>query len=237
MAAPDSPAGTGRLLTGVTWAVLLLGLWLWGRAATAGNSAPTTGDVAAVGRPLGVPLPPAHDPLDGAAVPQRVEIPSVGIDASIVRRGLDDGGAIEPPPFEKPKAVGWYADGTEPGAEGAALFVGHVDTETKPAVFYGLSAAKPGDKVRVSRSDGKVAEFTVDDVQVFTRERFDAQKAYGPREDGRAELRLITCGGTYDHASRAYTANVVVSAYLTAEKSAGRSAGASGPVSAARSHA
>ncbi|MFE7749380.1 class F sortase [Streptomyces sp. NPDC057428] len=222
MTATERPAGTGRLLTGVAWAVLLLGLWLWGRAATAGNSAPTTGDVAAVGRPLGVPLPPAHDPLDGAA-PQRVEIPSVGIDADIVRRGLDGEGAIEPPPFAAPKDVGWYADGTEPGAEGAAIFVGHVDTETKPAVFYGLSAARPGEKVRVSRSDGKVAEFTIDDVQVFTRERFDAQKAYGPREDGRAELRLITCGGTYDHEAHAYTANVVVSAYLTDEKSGRKS--------------
>ncbi|MEU9362674.1 class F sortase [Streptomyces sp. NPDC051784] len=216
MSAADRPAGTGRLLTGVTWAVLLLGLWLWGRAATAGNSAPTTGDVAAVGRPLGVPLPPAHEPLDGAA-PQRVEIPSIGIKATVVRRGLDAEGAIEPPPFATPKAVGWYADGTEPGAEGAALFVGHVDTESEPAVFYGLSAARPGEKVRVSRTDGKIAEFTIDDVQVFTRERFDAQKAYGQRHDGRAELRLITCGGTYDRASHAYTANVVVSAYLTAE--------------------
>ncbi|MFG2426362.1 class F sortase [Streptomyces sp. NPDC048590] len=216
MSAADRPAGTGRLLTGVTWAVLLLGLWLWGRAATAGNSAPTTGDVAAVGRPLGVPLPPAHEPLDGAA-PQRVEIPSIGIEATVVRRGLDAEGAIEPPPFATPKAVGWYADGTEPGAEGAALFVGHVDTESEPAVFYGLSAARPGEKVRVSRADGKIAEFTIDDVQVFTRERFDAQKAYGQRHDGRAELRLITCGGTYDRASHAYTANVVVSAYLTAE--------------------
>ncbi|HEY9441156.1 MAG TPA: class F sortase, partial [Streptomyces sp.] len=36
MSAPDRSAGTGRLLTGVTWAVLLLGLWLWGRAATDG---------------------------------------------------------------------------------------------------------------------------------------------------------------------------------------------------------
>ncbi|MFB8024291.1 MULTISPECIES: class F sortase [unclassified Streptomyces] len=227
MTATDRPAGTGRLLTGVAWAVLLLGLWLWGRAATAGNSAPTTGDVAAVGRPLGVPLPPAHDPLDGAS-PQRVEIPSVGIDATVVRRGLDGEGAIEPPPFETPKAVGWYAAGTEPGTEGAALFVGHVDTETKPAVFYGLSAARPGEKVRVSRSDGKTAEFTIDDVQVFTRERFDAQKAYGPRKDGRAELRLITCGGTYDHTSHAYTANVVVSAYLTAEKNTEKSTGEGG---------
>ncbi|MFD4033645.1 class F sortase [Streptomyces sp. NPDC058637] len=221
MPAPDRPAGTGRLLTGVAWAVLLLGLWLWGREATGGNSAPTTGDVAAVGRPLGVPLPPAHAPLDGAA-PERVEIPSIGIEAPVVPRGLDSEGAVDPPPYARPGTVGWYGSGTEPGTEGAALFVGHVDTETKPAVFYGLSTAQPGAKVRVSRSDGTIAEFTIDDVQVFTRERFDAQKAYGPRKDGRAELRLITCGGTYDHKSRAYTANVVVSAYLTGEKSGGK---------------
>lgn len=226
MSAPDRSAGTGRLLTGVTWAVLLLGLWLWGREATDGpgrSSAPTTGDVAAVGRPLGVPLPPAHEPLDAAA-PRSVEIPSIGVEAPVVRRGLDASGAIAPPPYETPQTVGWYAKGTQPGSEGAALFVGHVDTETKPAVFYGLSAARPGAKVQVNRADGTIAEFTIDDVQVFTRERFDAEKAYGPREDGRAELRLITCGGAYDHASHAYTANVVVSAYLTGEKDAGEKA-------------
>ncbi|MFD5985850.1 class F sortase [Streptomyces cyaneofuscatus] len=214
MSAPDRPAGTGRLLTGVAWAVLLLGLWLWGRDASGGMSAPTTGDVAAVGRPLGAPLPPAHEPVEGAA-PRSVEVPSVGIDAPVVRRGLDQDGAIDPPPYDLPQTAGWYGKGTEPGAEGAALLVGHVDTETKPAVFYGLSAVRPGEKVKVTREDGSVAEFTVDDVQVVTRERFDAEKAYGPRVDGRAELRLITCGGTYDQKSRSYTANVVVSAYLT----------------------
>lgn len=214
MSAPDRPAGTGRLLTGVAWAVLLLGLWLWGRDASGGMSAPTTGDVAAVGRPLGAPLPPAHEPVEGAA-PRSVEVPSVGIDAPVVRRGLDQDGAIDPPPYDLPQTAGWYGKGTEPGAEGAALLVGHVDTETKPAVFYGLSAVRPGEKVKVTREDGSVAEFTVDDVEVVTRERFDAEKAYGPRVDGRAELRLITCGGTYDQKSRSYTANVVVSAYLT----------------------
>ncbi|WP_326705686.1 class F sortase [Streptomyces cyaneofuscatus] len=214
MAAPDRPAGTGRLLTGVAWAVLLLGLWLWGRDASGAMSAPTTGDVAAVGRPLGAPLPPAHAPVEGAA-PRSVEVPSVGIDAPVVRRGLDRDGAIDPPPYDLPQTAGWYGKGTEPGAEGAALIVGHVDTETKPAVFYGLSAVRPGEKVKVTREDGSVAEFTVDDVQVVTRERFDAEKAYGPRVDGRAELRLITCGGKYDQKSRSYTANVVVSAYLT----------------------
>ncbi|MFB7294900.1 class F sortase [Streptomyces rubiginosohelvolus] len=222
MGAPDRPAGNGRLLTGVTWAVLLLGLWLWGKEAGGGFgglSGPTTGDVAAVGRPFGASLPPAHDPLDGAA-PERVEVPSVGIEAPVVARGLDPDGAIDPPPYGMPKTAGWYGDGTQPGAKGTALFVGHVDTDTKPAVFYGLSAVKPGARIEVTRTDGSVAEFTVDDVQLVTRERFDAQKAYGPREDGRAELRLITCGGTYDHTTRSYTANVVVSAYLTGAKGA-----------------
>ncbi|MET7581791.1 class F sortase [Streptomyces microflavus] len=219
MSAPDRPAGTGRLLTGVAWAVLLLGLWLWGRDASGGMSAPTTGDVAAVGRPLGAPLPPAREPLDGAA-PRSVEVPSVGIDAPVVPRGLDKDGAIDPPPYDLPQTAGWYGKGTEPGAEGAALIVGHVDTESEPAVFYGLSAVQPGEKVRVVRDDGSVAEFTVDNVQVVTRERFDAEKAYGPRVDGRAELRLITCGGKYDEKSRSYTANVVVSAYLTGAKGA-----------------
>lgn len=38
---------------------------------------------------------------------------------------------------------------------------------------------------------------------------------YGQRQADRAELRLITCGGTFDRKTGAYTANVVVSAYLT----------------------
>ncbi|MEU9563795.1 class F sortase [Streptomyces sp. NPDC048161] len=223
MSAPDGTAGHGRLLAGVAWAVLLLGLWLWGRGITDGSgasSAPTTGDIAAVGRPLGVALPPPHDPIEGA-VPERVEIPSIGVRAPVVARDLDKDGAIEPPPFDTPQTVGWYGGGTEPGAKGPALLVGHVDTEIRPAVFYGLSAARPGAKVEVIRTDGTVAEFTIDDVQVFTRARFDADKAYGPRQDGRAELRLITCGGTFDRTSHEYDANVVVSAYLTGEKPAG----------------
>ncbi|MER5616088.1 class F sortase [Streptomyces sp. NPDC002215] len=223
MSAPDSTAGRGRLLAGVVWAVLLLGLWFWGRDITDGSgagSAPTTGDIAAVGRPLGVPMPPPHDPIEGAA-PERIEIPSIGVEAPVIARGLDKDGAIEPPSFAAAQSVAWYEGGAEPGAKGPALMVGHVDTETRPAVFYGLSAARPGAKVEITRADGTVAEFTVDDVQVFTRAHFDADRAYGPRKAGRAELRLITCGGTFDRATHSYDANVVVSAYLTGEKSTG----------------
>ncbi len=218
MSSVEHPTGSnGRLLTGVAWAVLLLGLWLWGREipdGPGGTSAPTTGDVAAVGRPAGVPMPPAHDPLEPVK-PSRVEIPSIRVTAPVVPRGLDSTGAIDPPPYATPYTVGWYGSGTRPGAAGAALLVGHVDTEAKPAVFYRLSSVRPGGKIKVTRTDGSVAAFTIDDVQVFGRDRFDPRKVYGPREKGRAELRLITCGGRFDRATQTYTANVVVSAYLT----------------------
>ncbi|MGW1778591.1 class F sortase [Streptomyces sp. NPDC002143] len=213
----DRERSSGRFLTGLAWAMLLLGLWLWGREATDvrhGISAPATGDIAAVGRPPDVELPPAAQPL-GQALPQRIDIPELGVQAPVVARGLDAEGAIDPPPFDQAGVVGWYADGAQPGAQGTALLVGHVDTETRPAVFYKLSTLKAGETVRVIRDDGKVAEFTVDDVTVVQRDRFDARQAYGTRQSGRAELRLITCGGVFDRVSHSYTANVIVSAYLT----------------------
>ncbi|APY88119.1 class F sortase [Streptomyces alfalfae] len=217
MSGDAPPAGRGRLLTGVAWAVLLAGLGLGGSGLSAlggGLVAPATGDVAAVGRPLGVELPRGHAPL-APARPHRVDVPALGIEAPVSARGLDPDGAIDPPPFEEADTVGWYGGGTRPGTPGVALFVGHVDTRTRPAVFYDLSAVRPGQKIRVARDDGTTAEFTVDDVEVVTRERFDAARAYGPREEDRAELRLITCGGAFDRAAHTYTANVIVSAYLT----------------------
>ncbi|MDQ0581235.1 class F sortase [Streptomyces rishiriensis] len=213
----DRERSSGRFLTGLAWTVLLLGLWLWGREVTDvrhGTSAPATGDMAAVGRPPDAGLPPAVKPL-GRALPQRIDIPGLGVQAPVVARGLDAEGGVDPPPFDQAGVVGWYAAGAEPGARGTALLVGHVDTETRPAVFYKLSTLEAGETVRVVRDDGSIAEFTVDAVEVVQRERFDARQAYGPRQPDRAELRLITCGGTFDRVSRSYTANVVVSAYLT----------------------
>ncbi|WP_435216329.1 class F sortase [Streptomyces sp. bgisy034] len=217
MAEQENSGHRGRILMGVAWTVLLLGLWLWGREVTdvrQGADAPVSGDVAAVGRPASVQLPPAVRPL-GDALPQRLDIPALDLRAPVVARGLDAHAAIDPPPYAQAGAVGWYAAGVKPGAVGAALMAGHVDTESAPAVFHRLGALAPGATVRVLRDDGRVAEFTVDDVRVVSRENFDAHQVYGTHRPGRAELRLITCAGTFDRASRAYSANVVVSAYLT----------------------
>ncbi|MEV6670732.1 class F sortase [Streptomyces sp. NPDC051162] len=212
----ERSSGHGRLLTGVAWAALLVALWLWGREITDGTvtTTPTAGDVAAAGRPSAHPLPPAHAPLPPAG-PRGLVIKSVGVRAPVEDRGLDPLGAVDPPPYQRAGAVGWYRGGPRPGSPGAAVLVGHVDTDHAPAVFYDLAALKRGATVTVDRADGSTAEFTVEDVSVFTKEHFDAHRVYGPRRANRAELRLITCGGTYDRARRSYSANVVVSAYLT----------------------
>ncbi|THA53822.1 class F sortase [Streptomyces sp. A1136] len=210
----EEPRGSGgsRLLTFAAWTVLVLGLWLWGREIT-GVPVPPAGQ-AGGGGAAAPGLPVAHAPL-AAAPPARLDVPSLGIQAPVISRGLDRVGAIEPPPYENPGTVGWWSGGTQPGKAGTALLVGHVDTRAKPAVFYGLSTVGRGDKVGVVRADGSVAEFTVEDVRVYERAGFDPQKAYGPKVPGRAELRLVTCGGTYDKTAKEYSANVVVSAYLT----------------------
>ncbi|MFE6779723.1 class F sortase [Streptomyces sp. NPDC057702] len=212
---PAPGGGRGRLLVGLAWAALLVGLWLWGRDGGAGVLAgPTTGDVAAVGRPGGRAQP--HPPLSAAA-PRTLDAPGAGVRwARVVGRDLDASGAVDPPPYDRPGDVGWFRAGPRPGQAGAAVLVGHVDTEAGPAVFRDLGTLRPGERLRVARADATVAEFTVEDVAVVPHDRFDPHRVYGPRRAGRAELRLITCGGTFDRATRAYSANVVVSAYLTA---------------------
>jgi hypothetical protein len=198
--------------------VLLLGLWVWGRDLTDGVAAqaPTTGDVAAVGRPPGTPAQ-AHAPVVASTTvrPTRLTIGSLGVRADVVARGRATNGAVTPPPRTAPDVVGWYAEGPPPGEKGAALLVGRVATPSDRAVFYGLSGIRPGNVVEVQRSDGSTAQFTVEDVKLYDRAHFDARRAYGAHERGRSELRLIATGGTSDPATGDHLTNVVVSAHLT----------------------
>jgi LPXTG-site transpeptidase (sortase) family protein len=199
----------GRLASCATWTLLLLALWAWGLHLTGG---PVFGGGSASG--AGTPAVRAA-PLAGDPPPRRLEIDAIGVSADIVARGVDADGGVAPPPFDTPRAVGWYAGGPTPGEAGAAVLVGHLDTRTEPAVFYSLSTLKAGDGVRVTRADGSAATFAVGEVEVIDRADFDPGHVYGARDPGAAELRLITCGGSYDPERRAYSANVVVSAYLT----------------------
>lgn len=167
----------------------------------------------ATARGTAVRADPAVSPLPPAE-PLWLRIPAINVSAPVTKLHLDSSGALEPPPFDHPDDAGWYSEGTPPGSAGTAVTAGHVDLPTGNAgVFYELGALARGDTIEVRRADQRTAVFTVDAIEVYDKERFPSEKVYG--NSGRAELRVITCGGGYTKRT-GYQGNVVVYATLTA---------------------
>ncbi|MFF4369397.1 class F sortase [Streptomyces sp. NPDC001594] len=149
-----------------------------------------------------------------ASVPERIVIPSIGVDARLNTVGLQADGEMQAPAFDKPMDAAWYREGPTPGGAGAAAIVGHLDTSTTPkAVFFKVPDLKKGAEIDVKREDHSTAVFTVDDVETFKKDAFPTQKVYGDTH-GKAELRVITCGGDLTQ-DRHWNSNVVVFAHLT----------------------
>ncbi|MFD5468421.1 class F sortase [Kitasatospora sp. NPDC127059] len=183
-----------------------------GQAAPPAAVAPAVpGAVAAATTANASPAAPGS-PVLKRSKPTRLRIPQIAVDAPFTELTLGPAGQLNAPPPDDKNLVGWYRDGAAPGERGSAVVAGHVDTTKGPAVFLLLSLLLPGNKVEVSRADGTVAVFTVDAVETFAKNAFPDQKVYGKTPD--AQLRLITCGGTYDKKRRDYLDNVVVFAHL-----------------------
>ncbi|KAB1930785.1 class F sortase [Micromonospora sp. ALFpr18c] len=167
-------------------------------------------------------------PLDGAPVaqgdappglarstPTSIEIPRIGVDATIMSLGTNPDGTVQVPPLEQADQAGWYEPGASPGETGNAVIVGHVDSaKLGPAVFFDLGALTPGDTITVRRADGQPATFQVDSVRSYPKTSFPTEVVYGPND--RPGLRVVTCGGQFDEAARSYRDNVVVFATLVA---------------------
>ncbi|WUO17888.1 class F sortase [Streptomyces sp. NBC_00289] len=165
-----------------------------------------------VGRTVAPAAGSVVQPLQPSA-PLRLRIPTIGVDAPVSKLDLDASGALQPPPADHPGLAGWYGGGPPPGSVGTAVTTGHVDLPNgQRGVFYGLGSVAKGNTIEVDRADRRTALFTVDAVEVYDKERFPDDKVYG--SSGRAELRVITCGGGYTKHS-GYQGNVVVYATLT----------------------
>ena len=147
------------------------------------------------------------------SAPVSVDIPSVGIRSShIVELGIGRDGVLEAPTsFATP---GWYAAGPTPGELGPFVIAGHVDSRNGPAVFYRIGALHKGSQVMVKRADGTTARFTIDDVGRYRKTDFPTERVYG--NVTRAEIRLITCGGAFDHTTGHYVDNIVAFGHLLA---------------------
>ncbi len=167
------------------------------------------------GAPTGTPSPPgpavaeAAPPPPGGIRPVRVRVPAIGVDASVGDLGLNPDRTLEVP--DDVGATGWWSGGTRPGGAGPAVVVGHVDSETGPAVFYRLRDLAAGDRVELVGADGAVVNFTVDDVATVPKDAFPTAAVYGPTPA--PTLRLVTCGGEFDDETEHYRSNTI--AYAT----------------------
>lgn len=144
------------------------------------------------------------------SIPTRIEVPSIGVDSSLMGLGLDATGAMQVPAEGFP--AGWYTGAPTPGETGPAVIAGHVDWAGAPGVFFELTNLEPGAEIAVTREDGSIARFEVTEVTTFPKDEFPTDLVYGTLDY--AGLRLITCGGAFDESASSYQDNVVAFAKL-----------------------
>jgi LPXTG-site transpeptidase (sortase) family protein len=139
-------------------------------------------------------------------LPVRLRIPAIGVDSRLEKLGVSRRGRLQPP--VDPQRAGWFPGSAVPGEIGSAVIAGHRDSLVGPAVFWRLTDLRPGDKITVTRSDGVVERFEVAQIHRVPRASFPTEQVYGATPD--RLLRLITCGGLYDHVHGRYLDNVLV---------------------------
>jgi hypothetical protein len=146
----------------------------------------------------------------GVARPDWLVIPAIGVSTNLIRLGLTADHALQVPPTAA--IAGWYTKSPRPGQLGAAIIAGHIDSHLGPGVFYRLRDLRRGQFIYVIRANHTVAVFEVTSKHMYAKSSFPDSVIYGPVPD--AELRLITCGGTFDYSTGSYLSNVVVTAVL-----------------------
>lgn len=147
------------------------------------------------------------------SVPIKIRIRKIGLRAGLGEVGLAANGKVETPPYENANRAMWYRLGPSPGEIGSSVILGHVDDKKSVAVFYYLTRIRPGDEIEVTRTDRRVAVFTVTSIEQFAKSDFPSVRVYGPSDA--PELRLITCGGVYDHSTTRWRDNIIVFARMT----------------------
>lgn len=215
---PHEPASTARPGSRHGRAVAFAGmLTIVGTVAAmaVGFATPSAPDDAPRGSPAADGRPdPAPQPI---ADPVRVHVAARGIAADMIALGKHADGSLEVP--DNAQTAGWWTGGASPGEQGASVIVGHVDSYDGPGAFIGLADVTAGDRVTVQRADGSDVHFRVARVETHAKDAFPTQAVYGHTQA--PTLRLVTCAGRFDPASRSYEDNVVVFADLEAGEADG----------------
>ena len=149
----------------------------------------------------------AGSPL-GGATPSRICIPAIGVDASIMQLGLNADRTVQVPPLSRVGDAGWYKYSAAPGSVGPTVILGHVDSaQYGTGVFFELGRLQAGNRVSVTREDGRVATYRVVNVDEVSKKHFPTQAVYGPTSG--PAIRLVTCGGPFDSSTGNYEDNII----------------------------
>ncbi|HEY4456380.1 MAG TPA: class F sortase [Pseudonocardiaceae bacterium] len=146
------------------------------------------------------------------SVPVSLEIPKISARSNLLSLGLAADGTVALPPVTTPMQASWFNGSPAPGEIGPSVIFGHVDGDKQAGIFFRLHELTKGDLVLVKRADGRTATFQVTQIEETSKNTFPTGEVYGNTSD--AELRLITCGGSFDSSAHSYRDNIIVFAAL-----------------------
>lgn len=189
-----SPAPIRRCLAGALLAVLAL----TGVAACGGDPAPAP--------PRSGPVPASQ----AVPTPNSITLDRLGISSTLRPTGVDANGGFVIP--DRAEQASWFSPGPEPGQNGRAMILGHVNLDGAPGVFARLHEAREGDEILIGQDDAAPTRWRVTRAPVVQdKAGWTQADMYRPLDH--PEVALITCGGdlTRDAAGRGnYESNVIV---------------------------
>jgi len=140
-----------------------------------------------------------------ALTPVAIQIPTTGVDASVVPEPVEADGALVIP---VPHLVGWDEDGPAPGQPGATLLAGHIDDFGVPGAFLRLDAVPLGATVTVDTAGGGMFRYRV--VERLVQPQSALVSSHLLQATGAPRLVLMSCGGVYDPTVHLYEDNIVI---------------------------
>lgn len=149
-----------------------------------------------------------------ASPPTKLRIPRIDVDTDVTKVGRASSDQIGVPKGKHINDAAWFDESPTPGQYGASVIVGHIDTDNGKSVFFRLGELRHGNKIHITRKDGKKVTYVVDKARSYPdRKELPTTKFLGGDVD-KSGLRLVTCTD-FDHKTGHYRGNTIIYAHLT----------------------
>jgi LPXTG-site transpeptidase (sortase) family protein len=152
----------------------------------------------------------SHLPTAGDHQPIQLSVPAEQISGAVMAVGTDPRTHLLRVPHSTSRIV-WWSYGALPGdAHGSVVLAAHVDYNGKLGLFFNLDRVPIGAVVHVRLHDGRSVAYRVDGRQHVDKSQLHRLGIFTRK--GNPRLILITCGGSFNAATKTYADNIVVDA-------------------------